>query len=103
MSYKICVIDNDDQSVLVDEEVNSYLLALSTNQGKTQSCVGSRGVDVVHLAVCISAVRDTCSYLLKDRPLLKVLVEHGDGLISELGDSAREVRDLVREETNARD
>ena len=89
MSYKITVVDNDDNRTLFDKEVLTYMLSTLTPEHNAQVCIGARKSEIVELAVCISAFRDACQVLMKDRPALKFLVDEADELLSDPGDSLR--------------
>lgn len=94
MSYKITVVDNDDNRTLFDKEVLTYMLSTFSPDHNTQVCVGARQSEIFELAACISAFRDTCEVLMKNRPALRFLVEEADELLSDLGDELRSVSRL---------
>lgn len=91
MSYKITVVDNDDNRTLFDKEVLTYMLSTLSPEHNAQVCVGARRSEIIEQAACISAFRDACEVLMKDRPALRFLVEEADELLADLGDELRSV------------
>ena len=91
MSYKITVVDNDDNRTLFDKEVLTYMLSTLSPEHNAQVCVGARQSEIVEQAACISAFRDACEVLMKGRPALRFLVEEADELLADLGDELRSV------------
>ena len=91
MSYKITVVDNDDNRTLFDKEVLTYMLSTLSPEHSAQVCVGARRSEIVEQAACISAFRDACEVLMKHRPALRLLVKEADELLADLGDELRSV------------